>query len=146
MINPTNYLNAQRSKNTAKVYPVDTVTEHTIQRLAVDNNESPQQVIANAVNVYRTRGKVYGYKNFESWTAFTWLTDDYRAALTAMAESVRENDDDPDQQHIELADLIKEFVEEQYYDSEINGLFSDLLTHALQAVDWSPLARYLLAD
>ena len=99
-----------------------------------------------------------GWSNYETWNAYTGLTNDQATYNTcrALAEECREVAP-PCQQvqqriwtiqqatNFTLADRLKELVEDSNPLTEDASLYSDLLEASISEVDWHELAGAFLA-
>lgn len=74
-----------------------------------------------------------GYKNYETWCVGVWLDSDPWEQSVVRELSEMEN-------KVLAADTLKEYVELHNPITETN-LFSDLMEHALQKVDWYELVE-----
>lgn len=76
--------------------------------------------------------KYNGWTNHETWTVNLWLANN---GYTPAADNIRQT-----------ADEIKEFVNEFNPLANNASLYSDLLTTALQEVNWREIAEALIED
>lgn len=81
-----------------------------------------------------------GWKNYETWVVNLWLTDDGGHFMSEIAEGVK------DEEHpgLRLADILKEQVEDGMPD--IDGMYSDLLSAAIDAVDFDEIGETFMED
>jgi dTDP-4-dehydrorhamnose reductase len=79
-----------------------------------------------------------GYTNYETWLVNLWIDNDegFSEMVRDMTRSNRSNH--------ELADTIKEFVEENA--PETTGLYADLMNAALCEVSWYEIAENHLEE
>jgi hypothetical protein len=79
-----------------------------------------------------------GWKNYETWAVFTWLSNDQDTYNHAV-EIVRQEDaDETPYPNVKL----REFVEELFWGDETPAnLQTDLLMNALDDVDWDAVVR-----
>ena len=90
-----------------------------------------------------------GWTNYETWCVNLWIdNDEYLSGEFAEwareeLESAIEDDDDPKPSAVyNLGERIKDYVEE--CQPEVTGMFADLLTSALQVVNWKEIAEYYI--
>ena len=86
----------------------------------------------NRCEGYREKG-YQGWKNYETWAVKLWMDND-EGLYNMQREWAKECKDE-----YELADRIKEFVEESK--PEVEGLYSDLLQSAIDDVDYDEIAK-----
>ena len=82
-----------------------------------------------------------GYANYETWNVALWLDND-QSDYANMQELTREHKDHPAQ----LADAIREYVEENHIPDLGATMAADLLGAAMSEVNWFELAETKLAD
>ena len=83
-----------------------------------------------------------GYKNFETWNCYNWLTVDESSVFKwekAAKEALENGGGDKDEAAIILSKQIKEAVESEAPELE-PGLYIDLLNAALQEIDYVEVA------
>ena len=80
-----------------------------------------------------------GYTNYETWAVGLWFDND-RGLYETVQEMIQEAEGD----FMTLADMMQAFVEEMQ--PELDGIFSDLLTNALQSVNWDELAKTAMEE
>ena len=82
-----------------------------------------------------------GYKNFETWNCYNWLTVDESSVFKweKAAKEALETGGDKDEAAIILSKQIKEAVESEAPELE-PGLYIDLLNAALQEIDYVEVA------
>ncbi len=83
-----------------------------------------------------------GYKNFETWNCYNWLTADESSVFKwekAAKEALETGGGDKDEAAIILSKQIKEAVESEAPELE-PGLYIDLLNAALQEIDYVEVA------
>jgi hypothetical protein len=98
-----------------------------------------------------------GWSNYETWSVFTWLTNDqdsdryYRAMAMEIVETLDEIREDWSDTFTDreiakyaLADWLRDDFKLGM--PEIAGMWSDLLQSSYNAVNWSEIADSLLAD
>lgn len=68
-----------------------------------------------------------GWTNYETWDVRLWLNNDQGLYISARQTESSE----------ELKEFVKEFIFGESGDTISNGMAKDLLTHALQKVDWN---------
>ena len=89
-----------------------------------------------------TNQKYNGYTNYETWVTILWIDNDQKLneeliELCAEAKLA----EDPKSY---LADSLKELIEEIYSSTEMVGLFKDLLTSAMENINWIEIANRFL--
>lgn len=77
-----------------------------------------------------------GYPNYQTWAVNLWLTSVDQGSYSQVQEMTQEARD-----VIALADSLEEMVTEDNPYSEKSNLYTDLLTSAINRVDWHHLAR-----
>lgn len=83
-----------------------------------------------------------GWKNYETWAAYCWLTSNepaQKAIEQAAGEAVEAAGGDGERAVVILGERIREATEETSPD--LSGLYSDLLNYALQNIDYLEIAR-----
>lgn len=83
-----------------------------------------------------------GYENYQTWVTALWMdnepaSNDFLYDL-ANRESVYETER---VELLEKADHLEEYVKEMLLDDEPNGLGYDLLTHAIDVVNWREIVE-----
>lgn len=81
-----------------------------------------------------------GWSNYETWATALWLDNEEGSQYEA-SRIVRHNNIDDGS----AAGALKEWVEEMRPD-EPASLFSDLLTSAMQEIDWQEIAEHFKDD
>lgn len=87
-----------------------------------------------------------GYKNFETWNCYNWLTVEESSVFkweAAAREALATGGGDKEQAAVILAQQIKEAVEDAAPELE-PGLYYDLLQAALQEIDFTEVAATFL--
>ena len=84
-----------------------------------------------------------GWANYATWAVALWVDNDeglhnHRNWLVKVSRREGET------RRVWLADALKEWVEEMM--PELQGLAGDLLTHAVERVDWMELAKAWVED
>lgn len=77
-----------------------------------------------------------GYTNYETWAVSLWIDND-PGLYNDVQELARENVDS----EYDLANTIKDFIEEFNPLAENADMFSDLMQSALQNVNWQEIAE-----
>lgn len=77
-----------------------------------------------------------GYTNYETWAVSLWI-DNNQGLYNDVQELARENVDS----EYDLANAIKDFIEEFNPLAENADMFSDLMQSALQNVNWQEIAE-----
>ncbi len=88
-----------------------------------------------------------GWTNYETWNCALWIDNDQGSHeyLTEQARDILgRNDWGKDEARADLADAIESFVDEQRPD--VSGMFADLLSAAIGAIEWRELADHYLSD
>jgi hypothetical protein len=90
-------------------------------------------------------GQYNGWSNYETWLAALWIDNEgYAGGSDEISESAREalraNDGDKDAAADEIADAIRNEIDEMWI-SQPAGLATDLLRSAVEAVNWHEIAR-----
>lgn len=87
--------------------------------------------------------KYNGWNSYETWLVNVWMTND-QGSCEYWEEVAREvleyNEGEAAQRN--LAHILKEYFEENM--PSVEGLYADLLSSALQEVDWDELAEHML--
>ena len=81
-----------------------------------------------------------GYSNYQTWNVALWLDNNEVSyyVVREMADGLEKTS--------QLADWIKDFVEEQNPVADQASMFTDLMGHALANVDWIEIAEAVLAE
>lgn len=100
-----------------------------------------------------------GHANYATWATALWIDNDegmYREPermAEECAERIRHGEGNPyaedfDQKlRMMLADALREWADETLFaDQPDTGLMADLLTSAIQDIDWNDLARHYMSD
>ncbi len=85
-----------------------------------------------------------GWTNYETWNCALWIDNDQGSQeyLTEQARDIlKRNDWDKAEVRADLADAIESFVDEQRPD--VSGMFADLLSAAIGAIEWRDRADSL---
>lgn len=88
-----------------------------------------------------------GYTNYETWVVCLWIDNtegDYRYWREIAEEALESADGDRDQARTDLADLLKDALNEAA--PSVEGLWADLLQGALSEVDWYEVAETRLPE
>lgn len=89
-------------------------------------------------------GKEYnGSSNYETWVAALYMDSDHWAEV---ARELVENDEDEDLDECQrqLADQMENEFEE--FQPELKGVYADLLSAAIQEIDWDEIASNYIQD
>ena len=90
-----------------------------------------------------------GWTNYETWNVALWMDNDqglYSMRCEWAQSAYDDNKDDLDAAKRQLADTIKDFMEENNPLSSDASCYSDLLSAALSEVDWYEIAENWLED
>ncbi len=88
-----------------------------------------------------------GWKSYETWCVNLWLSNEeglYNDVRERAEELAEEHHGDLEEASRPLSDWIKEYVGNMAPD--VSGLWSDLLTAALDSVDWHEIADSWLEE
>lgn len=80
-----------------------------------------------------------GWTNYETWAVNLWLSND-EGSYNTLIETVRGHTED------DAAVAVREWVEDMNPLADDASLFSDLLTTALQGVNWREIVRAVRED
>jgi hypothetical protein len=89
-------------------------------------------------------GKEYnGSSNYETWVAALYMDSDHWAEV---ARELVENDEDEDLDECQrqLADQMENEFEE--FQPELKGVYADLLSAAIQEINWDEIASNYIQD
>ena len=81
-----------------------------------------------------------GWKNYETWLVNLWLSND-RGTYEYMVE-IAEEVKDEEYPGLRMADILKEDIEAGM--PSLDGLYGDLLSSAIEAVDFDEINSILL--
>lgn len=93
-----------------------------------------------------------GWANYETWVTNLWIDEGYAGGSEAVFEKAKEllGDSDPKDATRELTDWLQAAIE---VDLDVltegkltSGLFSDLLGHAMDRIDWREIAEHYIGD
>ena len=90
-----------------------------------------------------------GWKNYETWNVALWIDNEqgsYSQRCEMAQEAYNDADGDMDDATRNLADSLKDWIEEMNPLASEASLFSDLLGAALSEVDWWEIAENFLED
>lgn len=95
-----------------------------------------------------------GWKNYETWNVALWIDNDQGSysQRQEMTQDAWKNAEASktftkiEQAKIDLADALKEWIEDQNPLAEEASMFTDLLNAALSEVDWYEMAENFLED
>ncbi len=94
-----------------------------------------------------TDNRYSGWTNYETWNCALWIDND-QVSQEFLIEQAREIlsdcEFDKDEARADLVDAIESFVDEQRPD--VSGMFADLLSAAIGAIEWRELADHYLSD
>lgn len=83
-----------------------------------------------------------GWKNYETWACYLWLTSTEATTKWLEYEArymLGQSNGDRNKAAVDLAEDIKERVEEGA--PELSGMYSDLLGYAIQQIDYYEIAK-----
>ena len=86
-------------------------------------------------------GPYNGWTNYETWCASMWMDNDesnYRQA--------RELASDADGDYYELADRLRDWMDDENPLADQASMWTDLLSGAFSVIDWEEIARGLIAE
>lgn len=90
-----------------------------------------------------------GWSNYETWATNLWIQEGMLGEPIGIdeqaAQFAQNNDSDADAATYEMAQWLREQVEEEIGEQEA-GLAQDLLGAALGVVDWQEIARHYVED
>ena len=88
-----------------------------------------------------------GYKNYCTWAVALWLDNEQGTYnyMRELAQEVREESDDTDEQRYSLQQLVKDFVEENAPELPAS-MYNDLFTFAMEQVDYNEIAEHILEE
>jgi len=89
-----------------------------------------------------------GWTNYETWNVALWIDNDqgsYSLRCEWAQEAYDDNKDDLDAAKRQLADTIKDFVEENNPVTDAS-MYSDLLSAAISEVNWYEIAENWLDE
>jgi len=96
-----------------------------------------------------TTDKTYnGWTNYETWNVKLWIDNDegsYNYWRQATMEAIETDDDCDDAKHA-LAEMLKEFVEENNPLADNADMYTDLLNAAISEVNWHEIASNMIED
>lgn len=97
-----------------------------------------------------------GWKNYYTWCCMLWLDNEYstnkfmQELTEEIAAKYTDNETgsvDKDATAYDLARYIENMVQEDAYDHfDTAGMLSDLLTRAIQEIDFDEIAEHLVSD
>ncbi len=93
------------------------------------------------------RKEYNGWTNYETWCAALWIDNDGMGEIfrERMQELTEVEDMDTDERKENLAEYIKEMIEENNPVQDAS-MYSDLLTTALQEIDWYEIAEHYFEE
>lgn len=83
--------------------------------------------------------KYNGYTNYETWVTSLWIDNDQK--LNEELKEICAVADLAEDSKIYLADSLKEWIEEIYTSTEMEGLLKDLLNSAMENINWIEIAN-----
>ena len=115
-------------------YGLVLITEMRRLSGATNLNPPPEQV-AKLLKENEMADKYNGWTNYETWLVKLWMDEsgDYWNDVTS--DNVAE-----------VSDFIKEQHEEINPVQDVNGVYSDLMSASLSAVNWDEIARSVIED
>lgn len=90
-----------------------------------------------------------GWKNYETWAVALWIDNDegsykYRQQLGERAQLLARNSEQT--APVLLADMLKDWVNDNNPLAEQSSIYSDLLQASLDNVDWLEIAENFLSE
>jgi hypothetical protein len=100
-------------------------------------------------NCQTTKDNTYnGWTNYETWVTALWIDNDQSSYYhrCSLVEQIKEEYSQKDQRIYQLADSLKDWIEELNPIADTANLFTDLLNSALGEVDWQEIAENFLSE
>ena len=91
--------------------------------------------------------KYNGWKNYCTWAAALWIDNDQGSYnyFREEVQQIRRETEDKDEQRYNLAECVKEYIEENAPEIQAS-MYSDLLSFALSEIDYNEIAENMLED
>lgn len=99
------------------------------------------------------RKQYSGWTNYETWNCKLWLDNDegsqeLQQDFLKSAQHTKKVSVWTDEENVKfnLADLLKDYIEENNPLADSATMYSDIMTAALQEIDWNEIAQSIIDD